>query len=248
MRKKMKRYIVYEHLFPNGKRYFGITCKKDAKKRWENGFGYTKTKQPVMYNAIKKYGWENILHLILFEDLTKKQANEKEKELIKKYKTNCKKYGNEFGYNMTDGGDGTCGHICSTEARTKISEAHKRKRMGSKNHMSKPIICDGKKYESTSIFCHNYGLCCSTVEKWLHGKAKMPLKWYYKGLCYENQKDLIIPQEKPHNYQIKYDNQIFNSQSEFAKYINKSPAQICKWIKTDSIPLEYIKKGFERIK
>ena len=63
-----KKYVVYEHLFPNGKRYIGITS-KIPEKRWENGCGYTKSKQPAMYNAVQKYGWENIKHNILFTDL-----------------------------------------------------------------------------------------------------------------------------------------------------------------------------------
>ena len=83
----MKTWVVYVHIFPNGKKYFGITC-KIPDKRWENGHGYTKNGQPVMYHAIKKYGWENIKHEILFTNLTKKEAELKEKELIALYKTN----------------------------------------------------------------------------------------------------------------------------------------------------------------
>lgn len=60
-----RRWCVYEHLFPNGKRYVGITS-KPPKTRWENGAGYAKDGQPVMYNAIQKYGWDNIEHNVLF--------------------------------------------------------------------------------------------------------------------------------------------------------------------------------------
>ena len=79
-----KKFCVYEHLFPNGKRYIGITSKK-PKTRWENGNGYDKDHQPVIYNAIQKYGWDNIQHNIIYDNLTEQEAKQKEKELIQYY-------------------------------------------------------------------------------------------------------------------------------------------------------------------
>lgn len=68
-----------------------------------------------MRNAINKYGWNNIEHVILFEGLTQEEACNKEIELIAEYKTNIHRYGNKYGYNMTDGGEGTFGHKVSDE-------------------------------------------------------------------------------------------------------------------------------------
>lgn len=65
----MKKWIVYVHIFPNGKLYFGITSKQ-PNARWEGGSGYGDN-QPVMKAAIAKYGWENIEHEILFEGLSR---------------------------------------------------------------------------------------------------------------------------------------------------------------------------------
>lgn len=90
-------YKVYMHISPSGKRYIGIT-KQNPVKRWLNGKGYQK--QEYFFNAILKYGWDSIEHQILLEGLTKEQAEEKEKEFIKKYKTNIRKY----GYNIENGG------------------------------------------------------------------------------------------------------------------------------------------------
>ena len=77
----MASYTVYVHTFPNGKRYVGITC-QDVKRRWRDGKGY---EGQVVYDAIIKYGWDNVKHEILFEGLTKEQAEEEEKALIKRY-------------------------------------------------------------------------------------------------------------------------------------------------------------------
>lgn len=107
-------FIVYKHTFPNKKVYIGIT-NRQPKARWrKDGSGYINS--PRMNNAIKKYGWENIEHEILFEGLTKEEAEQKEKELIEQYKSNQR----EFGYNIANGG---ChqGKI-SEETKQKIRE------------------------------------------------------------------------------------------------------------------------------
>ena len=71
-------YIVYMHVFPNNKKYIGITSKK-PKQRWESGTGYRT--QSLMYRAIQKYEWDNIEHKILYINLTKEEAEQKEIEL-----------------------------------------------------------------------------------------------------------------------------------------------------------------------
>lgn len=115
---KQINYCVYIHTFPNNKRYIGITS-QDVSKRWCNGLNYKKTHQIRMYNAINKYKWKNIKHEILFSNLTKEQAEEKEIELIKQYKTTNHKY----GYNISNGGNGNGKHSEST--KTKISNSLK---------------------------------------------------------------------------------------------------------------------------
>ena len=90
-------YTVYMHTTPNNKIYIGIT-KQNPIKRWLNGKGYQK--QEYFYNAILKYGWDNIEHRILFTELSKEEAEQKEIELIKRYKSNQRQY----GYNIENGG------------------------------------------------------------------------------------------------------------------------------------------------
>lgn len=117
---KENKWCVYEHVFPNGKRYIGITS-KSPKARWSNGHGYANRNIPIN-RAITKYGWNNIQHNVLFTNLTQEEAAEKEKYLIKKYKTNIHRYGNDYGYNLTDGGEGTLGHKVSEENREKTRQ------------------------------------------------------------------------------------------------------------------------------
>lgn len=89
-------YIVYMHVTPDGKRYIGIT-KLTCNNRWRQGKGY---KYNDMFSeAIKKHGWENIRHEVLYSGLSHEQAEEKEAALIAKYDT-CNA---EKGFNVCPG-------------------------------------------------------------------------------------------------------------------------------------------------
>lgn len=123
MRNNGKEYIVYCHTNNiNNKKYIGITCQK-PEQRFRNGKGYKSSK--YFNSAITKYGWDNFTHSILFEHLSEEEAKSKEIELIAKYKTN----NNEFGYNITPGGEGYSGNDNpwfgkhhTIETRKRISE------------------------------------------------------------------------------------------------------------------------------
>lgn len=91
----MNNYCVYEHIFPNGKRYIGIS--NNAEKRWRNGKGYKE--QTKMAKAINHYGWDNIVHRIIVDGLSLEQAQRLEREFIDAYDSI------ENGYNVTIGGD-----------------------------------------------------------------------------------------------------------------------------------------------
>lgn len=113
-----KAYIVYKHTTPSNKVYIGITC-LGTKRRWQGGNNYKSS--TYFYNAINKYGWENIKHEVLYEGLTREQAENTEIKLINKYKSNNCKY----GYNIQSGG-----HLpkMSEETKRKISIANRGKK------------------------------------------------------------------------------------------------------------------------
>ena len=117
VRNMNENYKVYMHIFPNGKKYIGIT-KQSLKERFDSGYGY---KIPPMKNAIQKYGWENVEHKLLFDKLTKEEAYQKEIELIEIYQTTNPQY----GYNISKGGTGSNGCVPSIETRLKMSKSHK---------------------------------------------------------------------------------------------------------------------------
>ena len=133
-------YTVYQHKNKiNGKIYIGITSRKPEERWGSDGRNYKTS--PHFYSAIQKYGWDNFEHNILFTNLSKEQACEKEQELIKYYNSMDR----EFGYNSTSGGEffvmnketkekisnamignkNGLGHACSEKKKRKISEAQK---------------------------------------------------------------------------------------------------------------------------
>lgn len=118
MSKLTNCWSVYLHIFPNGKRYIGITSKKPAERWGRLGNGYRT--QPIIYSAIQKYGWNNIQHIVLFSELSKEAAHEYEVSLISKYKTTDIQY----GYNLSLGGYGAYGVKRSDETKKKISQNH----------------------------------------------------------------------------------------------------------------------------
>lgn len=140
----MKKFYVYVHVCPNGKRYVGCTAQAKPEYRWKEGRGYG----GIFLQDILKYGWDNITHDV-FEVDSKEEMYRKEVELISFYHTNDPRY----GYNSSPGGE--CSHLgCkhSEESRKRMSEAHKgqnlseeTKRRMSESHRGKPFSEETKR-------------------------------------------------------------------------------------------------------
>lgn len=77
-----KKYVVYCHRNKlNGFEYVGMTG-RNPKVRWSGkALGYANCK--YFENALKEYGWDGFEHLVLFSGLTKKEAMQKETEIIR---------------------------------------------------------------------------------------------------------------------------------------------------------------------
>lgn len=109
MSKDCRTYRVYKHTSPSGKYYIGIT-KQTVERRWgKNGINYFgklkngKPAQSLLANAIKKYGWGNLKHEVLYDNIEETQAKILEISLIKEAKNL------NLSYNITAGGDGLIG-------------------------------------------------------------------------------------------------------------------------------------------
>ena len=63
-------YIVYQHVTPDKMYYFGTT--QNVEQRWSNNGSLYKGTS--LYPYIEKYGWDNIQHIVLFENQSKENA------------------------------------------------------------------------------------------------------------------------------------------------------------------------------
>lgn len=131
-----KKWIIYMYTFPSGKRYIGKTCQTLKQRQGSCELVSYKT-CPVVWRAIQKYGVENIQQEILFEDyMSDKYASRLEMLCIALFKTNCNRYKNpEYGYNVTDGGEGAAGFHHSDETKKKLSEMKKGKPLSEETKM-----------------------------------------------------------------------------------------------------------------
>jgi group I intron endonuclease len=94
--------VIYKITNPSNKVYVGKTY--DLRKRINSHkCSAKKDKNIILYNSIKKYGWENH-KLEVIEDLADELLNEREMYWIKEL--NTYRHENPMGMNMTKGGDG----------------------------------------------------------------------------------------------------------------------------------------------
>lgn len=150
-------YTVYMHICPNEKRYIGITSQR-CEERWKRGKGYTNNR--YFTNAIEKYGWDNIEHVIIKTDISKEEACALEKQYIKLYDTTNR----EKGFNISTGGESSSeGFRHSEEAKRKISAANKGKKL-SKDSIEKTMAHKRKKVEVYSLSLELIKVCDSLTE------------------------------------------------------------------------------------
>lgn len=169
-------YTVYKHTSPSGKIYIGITSRK-LKKRWEAGKGYKYNEH--FFRAIQKYGWENIKHEVLFENLTKEEAEEKEIEMIALYNSTDA----SRGYNLRKGGS-ACSFSESSIEKMRTSHIGKTLPEEQKRKISKAL--KGRK-TSTGTLGHKYSeetkakMRASQIGKRLSEEAKKKISEAKKG-------------------------------------------------------------------
>lgn len=133
MKETQNNYTVYKHTTPSGKIYVGITS-KPVEQRWLNGRGYSRNEH--FWNAIQKYGWENIKHDILETGLTREQAASAEIRFIALFDS----ANQNKGYNLTLGGEKGAKH--TEESRRKLSKS----KLGKRYNIGVPFTEERKKH------------------------------------------------------------------------------------------------------
>lgn len=115
---KQDGYCLYAHINPtNDMVYIGLS--KDVDKRWahrEEGYKHCLK----IYNAFKKYGWNHFMHIVMFDGLTREEANRKEQMWIRFYKKGGK------SYNIADGGEGVVGKPLTEHQKQMLKEGRER--------------------------------------------------------------------------------------------------------------------------
>ncbi len=147
---------IYKFSFPNGKSYVGQAI--NIRKRWQthkntiNCSTHKLYKMPL-YNAFRKYGWNNIVKEVLCE-CSKDLLDEMEIKYIKEYNTV-----HPSGYNLTSGGN--FGKNMSSYTIEKMRAAL------IKRHKDKPMKSSSKIQISNSLkkYYREVGEKLSTKEK-----------------------------------------------------------------------------------
>lgn len=187
-------FTIYRHVSPIGRVYVGITS-QDVETRWRHGDNYRNS--TYFKRAIRKYGWKNFKHEILFTNVEEERAKKLEIELIRHYK------GLDISYNLTNGGDGTNGYhhtneykqfksqqmkeffstdkgkeICAKGGKTNLGKKYNRKSGFTKGDYQVRTVCQYSlegvllnKFKSISDASRKTGANNCQIGKCLKGKA-----------------------------------------------------------------------------
>lgn len=125
---------IYKITSPTGKVYIGQSIEIGRRKSYYKQMKCTR--QPKIYNSLKKHGWDKHKFEIIHE-CQREELNKLEVYYISLFKS----FNSEFGLNLQSGGDvklqseetkrkislANKGRVISIESRKKLSEAHKGK-------------------------------------------------------------------------------------------------------------------------
>lgn len=221
----------------NGKVYIGQSI--DIHRRWNNHKRKTFIKSDEQYNyplyrAFRKYGLDNFSFEII-EECSEEELNKKEIYYIDLYRTYiCWKDSN--GYNQTLGGGGSKGYILT----------------GGDNPNSRPVYCDGVKYDSVKEFTQKYNLTYPTVMNWLYKNNYMPQEWYDRGLHFEGenmcdykiQTGILNGKNHPLSKTVLCEDREFDSIKECADYYGVNKATMTDWVThKHKMPRKWYDKG-----
>lgn len=227
MEASINHWIIYMYTFPSGKRYVGKTKRTLSERQGYNFTGYDSC--TVLWNAIQKYGTENIQQKILFEnDMTDEYASRLEQICILLFKTNCNKFSNpKFGYNLTDGGEGLTGWHpdekrlkALREQLSKLAEQRKGTHPSEETRKKQSEAKKGKPgHPMPEELKIRLSLANSNATMSDETRAR-------RAKVYEERKKPIVATNKQTREQI-----IFNSVTDVANYFNVGIPTVTRWCK-----------------
>lgn len=115
-------YKVYILEFPNGKKYCGQTKRTLKQRAGTDGIFYKDC--PKVWNAIQKYGWENVIKQVIAEFETQEECDAYEQKTIRDLKLQDDRY----GYNISVGGQGVDSAVVSAALRRRFSDPKEREK------------------------------------------------------------------------------------------------------------------------
>ena len=118
-----RKYCVYLITnMINGKQYAGRTCQKLSKRWISHKWNAKKGADLIFSRAIRKHGSDNFVVSVLRENLTQTEAGQEEMLAIRTFSLMDR----NFGYNMTEGGEGS--GVMGEEAKRRFLENHRCRR------------------------------------------------------------------------------------------------------------------------
>ena len=233
----MGNWTVYKHTNKiNGKSYIGITSRKPEDRWGTNGYKYQsqKSKYLCFSKAIQKYGWDNFTHEILFTGLTEEDACKKEKELISFYNSKA-----PFGYNLTDGGEGTSGYEVSEKFKQRRSELV----ANGNNPKARKVIYGDKIFETIDECASFLNVGRNKIVRWITGLTIIPEIHLKNNLRFADEPPNYKTSRKSNSYakrKVLFDGKVYDSIKECAKEIGVSPNVLNSWLKGEKgIKKEY---------
>ena len=171
-----KNFYIYKHTnLINNKIYIGQTCQKPENRWGIEGKNYINNSE--FYNDIKKYGWNNFSHEILYSNLSLKEADQIEIDLIKKYDSTNK----DKGYNRDKGGHNSL-HSEATKRKMRINQLGEKNSFFKHKHTeeTKKLISEALKGENhprrRKVKCIETGTVFNTLSEaseWCCGHTNM---------------------------------------------------------------------------
>ena len=226
---KLNHWIIYMYTFPNGKRYIGKS-KRSLSRRQGSFFNRYKN-CTALWNAIEKYGIDNIKQDILFEnDMSDEDASRLEQICILTFKTNANRFYNpKYGYNLTDGGEGISGW--------KPTEAQYEKRLEQLHELHQKQIGSHLSEETKrKIGEANKGIKHSPMSD--ETKKKISLANSKENMSEETKKrrSAAVKKKVIATHNETGNELVFESCEKAAEYFGVRSSSITRWAKGDRIP------------